>query len=191
VDPDEEEVKKDDKLMEEEGKSRGGRLGEGVILTRRGTVRRLCPHHYSITASTWHSIPHPAPFRAQNRPKPRVAFQLRGKEKEWGNDVGPTCQRQQPNCVTFSISIYCFLTWSRHLLQPSTFIAFFNFNPRHQLHPSSLSTSILVTNIIPRRQLQPSPPFNFQTLSLFYFLPFSLMPEVCLMLLLLPDELVT
>jgi hypothetical protein len=33
-------------------------------------------------------------------------------------------------------------------------------------------------------------PFNFQTPSLFYFLPFSLMPAVCLMEL-LPDELVT
>jgi hypothetical protein len=45
----EEEVKKKMILMEEAGESRGGRLGEGVILTRRGTVRRLCPHpllHY-------------------------------------------------------------------------------------------------------------------------------------------------
>jgi hypothetical protein len=35
--------------MEEAGESRGGRLAEGVILTRHGTVRRLCPHpplHY-------------------------------------------------------------------------------------------------------------------------------------------------
>jgi hypothetical protein len=35
--------------MEEAGESRGGRLGEGVILTRCGTVRCLCPHpllHY-------------------------------------------------------------------------------------------------------------------------------------------------
>jgi hypothetical protein len=54
-----------------------------------------------------------------------------------------------------------------------------------------LPTSFLVANFNPRRlQLQPLSPFNFQTPSLFYFLPFSLMPEVCLMLLLL-DELVT
>jgi hypothetical protein len=50
VNREEEEVKKkDDKLMEEAGESRGERLGEGVILTRRGTVKRLCPHllfHY-------------------------------------------------------------------------------------------------------------------------------------------------
>jgi hypothetical protein len=73
-------------------------------------------------------------------------------------------------------------------LQP--FVAFFNFNPHRQLHPSSPSTSIPVANFIPCLQLQPSSPFNFQTPSLFYSLPFSLKPEVCLMLL-LPDELVT
>jgi hypothetical protein len=47
----------------------------------------------------------------------------------------------------------------------------FSLNPRH-LSISTLS------------------PFNFQTLSLFYFLPFSLMAAVCLMLLLL-DDLIT
>jgi hypothetical protein len=72
------------------------------------------------------------------------------------------------------------------------------FNPRRllqlqsssPLHPSS--TSILLANFIPRhRQLQPSSPFNLLTLSLCYFLPFSLMmPAVCLMLL-LPNELLT
>jgi hypothetical protein len=57
------------------------------------------------------------------------------------------------------------------------------------LHPSSTST--LLANFIPRRrQLQPSSPFKFQTPSLCYFLPFSLMAAVCLMLL-LPDELFT
>jgi hypothetical protein len=124
--------------------------------------------------------------------KPYVTFQLHAKEKGRGNDVGPTCQRQQPNCGAFSISIYCFITkWPRRHLQPSTLelIASFNFNPRRQLHPSS--TSILLTIFIPRRhQLQPSSPFNFQTPSLCYFLPFSLMAAVCLMLL-LPDELLT
>jgi hypothetical protein len=72
------------------------------------------------------------------------------------------------------------------------------FNPRRllqlqsssPLHPSS--TSILLANFIPHRhQLQPLSPFKFQTPSLCYFLPFSLMmPAVCLMLL-LPDELLT
>jgi hypothetical protein len=53
----------------------------------------------------------------------------------------------------------------------STLITFFNFNPRHL-------------------QLEPPSPFNFQILSLFYYLPFSLMATVCLMQLLL-DDLVT
>jgi hypothetical protein len=73
------------------------------------------------------------------------------------------------------------------------------FNPRRllqlqsssPLHPSS--TPILLANFIPRRrQLQPSSPFKFQTLSLCYFLPFSLLmlAVLCLMQL-LPDELLT
>jgi hypothetical protein len=54
---------------------------------------------------------------------------------------------------------------------------FFNFNPRRlQLQPSSPTS--------------PSPPLNFQTSSLFYFLPFSLMAAMFLMQL-LPDDLVT
>jgi hypothetical protein len=59
------------------------------------------------------------------------------------------------------------------------------------LHPSSTST--LLANFIPRRrQLQPSSPFKFQTPSLCYFLPFSLMiPAVLCLMLLLPDELLT
>jgi hypothetical protein len=130
---------------------------------------------------------HRAPFRAQNHTSPFI----RRKEKGWGNDVGPTCQWQQQNCDPFSISIYCFITTlPRRHLQPSTleFITSFNFNPRRQLHPSS--TSILLANFIPRRQLQPLSPFKFQTPLMCYFLPFSLMAAVCLMLLLL-DELLT
>jgi hypothetical protein len=88
--------------------------------------------------------------------------------------------------------MYCFITtWPKCHLQPSTLelVASFNFNPHRQLHPSS--TSILLANFIPcRRQLQPSSPFKFQTPSLCYFLPFSLMDVVCLMLL-LPDEVLT
>jgi hypothetical protein len=41
----EEEVKKKMiSLWKKQGRNRGGRLGEGVILTGCGTVRRLCPH---------------------------------------------------------------------------------------------------------------------------------------------------
>jgi hypothetical protein len=141
--------------MEEAGESRGGRLGEGLILTRRGTVRRLCHHpllhycQYVLLDCASGSV---------SGAKPHVTFQLRGKEKGRGNDVGPTCQRQQPNCNAFSIYIYWFITWLRRHLQPATLelVASFNFNPRRQLHPSS--TSILLANFIPRRQLQPSSP---------------------------------
>jgi hypothetical protein len=80
-------------------------------------------------------------------------------------------------------------------LQPSspssTSMLVANFIPRRLQLQSSLPTSSLIANFNPcRLQLQPSSLFNFQTPSLFYFLPISLMPEVCLMLLLL-DELVT
>jgi hypothetical protein len=73
----------------------------------------------------------------------------------------------------------------------STSILIANFIPRRLQLQSSLPTSSLVTNFNTRcLQLQPSSPFNFQTLSLFNFLPISFMPTVCLMQL-LPDELVT
>jgi hypothetical protein len=140
----------------------------GVILTRYGTVRRLCPHpllHYC------QYVPLDCASGSVSGVKSCVAFHLRGKEKGRGNIVGPTCQRQQPNCGAFSISIYCFITtWTRRHLQPSTLdlVASFNFNPSRQLHPSS--NSILLANFIPRRrQLQPSSPFKFRTPSLCYF----------------------
>jgi hypothetical protein len=64
--------------MEEAGE------GRGVILTRCGTVKRLWATHYSTDASTCHSIVPQASFRAQNCPKPRIAFKLREKEKGQG-----------------------------------------------------------------------------------------------------------
>jgi hypothetical protein len=147
-------------------------------LTRRGTVRRLCPHpllHYCQYVRL------ECASGSVSGAKPRVAFHLRWKEKGWGYDVGPTCQRQQPNCGAFSISIYCFITtWPRRQLQPSTLelVASFNFNPSRQLHPSS--TSILLANFIPRRrQLQPSSPLKFQTLSLCYFIHSPWWPPRC------------
>jgi hypothetical protein len=74
--------------MEDVGECRGGRLGEGVILTRRRTIRRLCPHpllHYC------QYVPLDCASGSVLGVKPRVAFHLRGKEKVRGNDVGPTC----------------------------------------------------------------------------------------------------
>jgi hypothetical protein len=65
-------------------------LGKVVILTRRGTVRRLCPrpllHYYQY-------VPLDCASGSVSGAKPRVAFHLRGKEKGRGNDVRPTCQR--------------------------------------------------------------------------------------------------
>jgi hypothetical protein len=140
--------------MDEAGESRGGRLGEGVILTRRGTIRRLCTHpllHYC------QYMPLDCASGFVSGANPCVAFQLRGKEKGWGNDVGPTCQRPQPNCSAFLISIYYFITtWPRCHLQPSTLVVSIKFNPRRQFIPlqlqSSLPTSSLVaSNFNPRR----------------------------------------
>jgi hypothetical protein len=73
----------------EAGESRGGRLGEGVILTRRGTVMRLYTHpllHYC------QYVPLDCASGSVSGAKPRVAVHLRGKEKGRRNDVGPTCQ---------------------------------------------------------------------------------------------------
>jgi hypothetical protein len=74
--------------MEEAGERMGGRLGEGVILTRRGTVTCLCPHpllHYC------QYVPLDCASGSVSGAKRRNAFHLRGMEKGRGNDVGPTC----------------------------------------------------------------------------------------------------
>jgi hypothetical protein len=132
-------------------------------LTRRGTVRRLCPHpllHYC------QYVPLDCASGSVSGAKPRVAFHLRGKEKGRGNDVGPTCQRQQPNCSAFSNSIYCFImTGPMRHLQPPTLelVASFNFNPscQHfiplQLQSSLPTSSLVATNFIPRRHLNSKP----------------------------------
>jgi hypothetical protein len=51
--------------------------------------------------------------------------------------------------------------------------AFFNFNPRCQLHPSSPSTSTLVIafNFNPRRQVHPSSPSTSTLVIAFHFNP--------------------
>jgi hypothetical protein len=162
-------------------------LGEGVISTRRGTVRRLCPHPLLYYCQY---VPLDCASGSTSGVKPRVAFHLRGKEKGWGNDVRPTCQRQQPNCGAFSISIYYFITtWPRRHLQPSTLelvasllqlqsssptSSLFNFNPPCQLHPSSPQTSSLVAIQIPNPVA-------------VLFSPFSLMAAAVCLMLLLPD----
>jgi hypothetical protein len=131
--------------------------GEGVILTRRGTVNASAPTQYSITASKCHKILHRAPIRAQNCPKPRIAIQLREKKGQ-----GQWCRAHSwttaANYGAFSISMFYYMTEAHS--STSTFVAFFSFNPRRQLDPSSPSTLILVANFIPHPQLQPSSPLR-------------------------------
>jgi hypothetical protein len=166
---DEEVKKKTIRLWKKQGRKQGRATGRGSLLIRRGTVRRLYPHpllHYC------QYVPLDCASGSVSGAKPRVAFHLRRKQKGRGNDVGPTCERQQPNCGAFSIFIYGFITtWPRRHLQPSTLelVGSFNFNPSRQLHPSS--TSILLSNFTPRRrELQHSSPLKFHTPpSLCYF----------------------
>jgi hypothetical protein len=115
-------------------------------LTRRRTVRRLCPHpllHYC------QYVPLDCAPGSVSGAKLRVAFHLRVKEKGRGNDVGPTCQRQQPNCGAFSTSIYCFITtWPRRHLQPSTLFSSFNFNPCRHSIPLQLQSSLPTSSLV-------------------------------------------
>jgi hypothetical protein len=77
----------------------------------------------------------------------------------------------------------------RRLLQlqsssPTSSLVAFNFNPRCQLHPLSPTSTFVAFNFKPR-PLSFSKPRRFSISS-----PFSMMPAMCLMLL-LPDEFVT
>jgi hypothetical protein len=124
-------------------------------LTRRRTVRCLCPHPQLLYCQY---VPLDCTSGSILGAKPRVTFHLRGKEKGRGNDIGPPCQRQQPNCDAFSIFIYCFITtWPRRHLQPSTLEILASLAP---------STSILVANFIPL-QLQSSLPTSSLVLANF------------------------
>jgi hypothetical protein len=111
--------------------------------------------------------------------------------------LGPLINGSSQSATPFQFSFIVLLHGRRAFfnLQPSsptsTSVLVSNFIPCRLQHQSSLPTSSLVASFNPRcLKLQPSPPFDFETLLLFYFLPFSLMPVVCLMQL-LPDELVT
>jgi hypothetical protein len=157
--------------MEEAGESRGGRLGEGVILTRRAEPSGTsAPTHYSITASTCHSIAHRAPSRARSHASP---FTYVGRRRGGAMMSGPLVNGNSQTVAPFQFPFIVILRHGRGAifnLQPSSSSPLsFNLSPRHQLHPSS--TSILLSNFIPhRRQLQPSSPFKFQTPLLCYFL---------------------
>jgi hypothetical protein len=126
----------------------------------RGTVRRFYPHPLLPYCQY---VPLDCASGSVSDAKPRVAFHLRGKEKGQGNDVGPTCQRQHPNCDAFSISIYCFLTtWPMCHLQPSTLVASFNFDPRRHFIPLQLrfslpTSSLVAANFNPRHHSNSKP----------------------------------
>jgi hypothetical protein len=116
--------------MEEAGESRGGRLGEGVILTRRGTDKRLCPHpllHY------FQYVPPDCALGSVSGAKLCVTFQLREKEKGQGYDVGPTCQRQQL-CKLRRLFNFHFLFYYDMAEAPSS-----TFNPLRLLQLQSSS----------------------------------------------------
>jgi hypothetical protein len=129
--------------MEDAGESREGQLGEGVILTRRGPVRRLFPHpllHY------YQYVPLDCASGSISGTKLRIAFQLRGKEKGRGNDVGPTCHCSSQIAVPFQFSFNYLLRHGRG--------AIFKIQPSSSSRPL---TSILIANFIPL-QLQSSLP---------------------------------
>jgi hypothetical protein len=121
--------------MEEAGESRGGRLGDGVILTRRGTVRRLYPHpllHY------FQYVPLDCASGSVSGAKPRIAFHLHGKEKGRAMMSSPLVNSSSQTAAPFQ---FPFFVLSRHGRG-----AIFNLQPSSSLHPS---TSILVANFIP------------------------------------------
>jgi hypothetical protein len=112
-------------------------------LTRRGTVRRLCPQpllHYC------QYVPLDCTSGSILGVKPRAAFHLRGKEKGWVNDVGPLVNGNSQTAAPFQ---FLFIVLLRHGRG-----AIFNLQPSSS---SPLSTSILVANFIPL-QLQSSLP---------------------------------
>jgi hypothetical protein len=124
------------------------------------------PTHYSITASTCHSIAHRAPSRAWSHTSPFTYAEGEGVGVgKWCRAHLSTAAIKLRRLFNFHLLFYynmaevpssTFNPWARRLARS------FNFNRRHQLHPSS--TSILLDNFIPRRsKLQPSSPFKIQT----------------------------
>jgi hypothetical protein len=133
--------------MEEAGESRGGRLGEGVILTRCETASASAPTHYSITASKSNSTAHWAPSWAQSHASP---FNYVGRRRGRAKMSGPLVNgSSHANYGAFSISIYYFITtWPRRHLQPSTLFASINFNPCLHFIPLQLQSSLPTSSLV-------------------------------------------
>jgi hypothetical protein len=103
------------------------------------------PTHYSITASTCHSIAHRAPSQAQSHAFP---FTYAGRRRGGAMMSGPLVNGSSQTTTPFQ---FPFIVLLRH--DQGTI---FNIQPSSSLPPS---TSILALNFIPhRRQLQPSSP---------------------------------
>jgi hypothetical protein len=143
----EEEVKKKMiSLWKKQGRARG------YIDKTRNRSGAFAPTHYSITASTCHSIAHRAPFQAQNHVSP---FNYGGRR--WGGPMmsGPLVNGNSQTAVPFQFPFIVLLHGPgtifnlQPLSPPSTSIlvttsSLFNFNPPCQLHPSSPLTSTLI-----------------------------------------------
>jgi hypothetical protein len=99
-----------------------------------------------------------------NHPKPRAAFQLRGKEKAGAMMSSPLVNGSNQIVAPFQFPFIVLLHGRgtffnfnpRHLLQvqsssPTSSLVVFNFNPRRLQLQSSLPTSSLVANFNPRR----------------------------------------
>jgi hypothetical protein len=140
-------------LWKSSGKQ-GRATGERVILTRRGTIRRLCLHpllHYCPY------VPLDCVSGSVSGAKARVAFQLRRKEKGGamisGSLVNSSSQTASPFQFPFIVLLHgrgaIFNLQPSISSPPSTSIIVANFIAL-QLQ-SSLPTSYLVTNFNPRR----------------------------------------
>jgi hypothetical protein len=122
----------------------GGRLGEGVIYQQDAEPSGAsAPTHYSITASTCHSIAHRAPSRARTHTSP---FTYPGRRRGGAMMSGPVVNGSSQTAAPFQFPFIVLLRHGRG--------AIFNLQPSSSSPPS---TSILVANFIPL-QLQSSLP---------------------------------
>jgi hypothetical protein len=97
VNREEEEVKKKMiSLWKKKGRKKGRATGRGSILTRRGTVKRLCPHpllHYC------QYVPIDCASGSISGANTCVAFHLCGKEKGRSNDVVTPVFKGKTECI--------------------------------------------------------------------------------------------
>jgi hypothetical protein len=167
VDHEEEEAKEIISLRKKQGK-----VGEGkeVILTRRGTVRRLYSHPLLHCCQY---VPHDCASDSVLGAKPSKTTCCISITQEEGAGammssplINDSSQTVTPFQFPFIILLHgrgAFFNFNpRRLLQlqssspsTSTLVAF-NFNPHCQLHPSSPTSTLVAFNFNPHCQLHPS-----------------------------------